>query len=165
LKGTINAYLEFGGNEILTGYVDSDFGGDLDKMRSLTGYVFTFGGCAISWKSTLQSTVALSSTEAEYMAITEAIWLKAFLGEIASLGDPIMVFCDSQSVVHLTNDRIFHERTKHIDIRYHFVRDVIYEGNVLVKKMNSEENPADMLTKPLPIAKFKFCSKTISICC
>jgi len=119
LKGTLNAHLEFGGNGILTGYVDSDFGGDLDKRRSLTDYVFTLGGCAISWKSTLQSTVALSSTEAEYMAITkaikEAIWLKAFLGEINSLGDPIMVFCDNQSVIHLTNDRMFHERTKHID--------------------------------------------------
>ena len=163
LKGTINAYLEFGGNEILTGYVDSDFGGDLDKRRSLTGYVFTLGGCAISWKSTLQSTIALSSTEAEYTtimeAIREAIWLKAFLGEVTSLGDPIMVFCDNQSAIHLTNDRMFHERTKHIDIRYHFVRDVISEGNVLVKKISTEENPADMLTKPLPITKFKFCSK------
>jgi len=87
-------------------------------------------------------------------AIKEAIWLKAFLGEIASLGDPIMVSCDNQSVVHLTNDRMFHERTKHIDIRYHFVRNVISEGNVLVKKISTEENPADMLTKPLPIAKF-----------
>ena len=158
LKGIINAHLEFGGNGILTGYVDSDFGGDLDKRRSLTDYVSTLGGCVISWKSALQSTVALSSsTEAEYMAITEAIkeaiWLKAFLGEIASLGDPIMVFCDNQSAVHLTNDRIFHERTKHIDIRYHFVHDVISEGNVLVKKISTEENLADMLTKPLPIAK------------
>ena len=103
------------------------------------------------------------------MAITEvikeAIWLKTFLGEIASLDDPIMVFCDNQSVVHLTNDPMFHERTKHIDIRYHFVCDVISEGNVLVKKISTEANLADMLTKPLPIAKFKFCSKTISICC
>jgi len=135
----------------------------------LTGYVFTLGGCAISWKSTLQSIVALFSTEAEYMAITEAIkeviWLKAFLSEIASLDDPIMVFYDNQNVVHLTNDRMFHERTKHIDIQYHFVRDVVFEDNVLVKKINTEENMTDMLTKPLPIAKFKFCSKTILIYC
>jgi len=76
-----------------------------------------------------------------------------------------MVFCDNQSIVRLTNDRIFHERTKHIDIRYHFARDVISKGNVLVKKISTEANPADMLTKHLSIAKFKFCSKTISICC
>jgi len=73
LKGTINAHLEFGEIGILTGYVDSDFGGDLNKRRSLTCYAFTLEGCAISWKSTLQSTIALSSTEVEYMVITEAI--------------------------------------------------------------------------------------------
>ena len=169
LKGTINARLEFGkGNGPLTGYVDSDFGGDLDKRRSLTGYIFTLGDCAISWKSQLQPTVALSSTEAEYMAITEAIkeaiWLKAFVGEMSSFNGPIVVFCDNQSAVHLTKDRMHHERTKHIDIRYHFVRDVISEGKVLVKKIGTESNPADMLTKPLPIAKFKFCTSSVSVC-
>jgi len=110
----------------------------------------------------------LHSLAWKYMAITEAIkeaiWLKAFFGEITSLDDPIMVFCDNQSVVQLTNDQMFHERTKHINIRYHFVRDVISEGNVLAKKINTEANPTDILTKPLPIAKFKFCSKRISIC-
>jgi len=74
--------LEFGGKGLLTGYVDSDFGGDLDKRKFLTGYVFTLGGCVISWKSTLQSPDALSSREVDYMTITEAIkkaiWLKAF---------------------------------------------------------------------------------------
>jgi len=60
-----------------------------------------------------------------------------------------MVFCDNQSIVHLTNDWMFHERTKHIDIQYHFVCDVIFKGNVFVKKINTEANPADMLTKPL----------------
>jgi len=100
----------------------------------------------------------ISNTKVKYMTITEAIkeiiWLKAFLGEIASLDDSIMVSCDNQSVVHLTNDRMFHERTKHIDIRYHFLHDVISEGNVLVKNISTEANLTDMLTKPLPIAKF-----------
>jgi hypothetical protein len=74
LKGTIDAHLEFGKeNEALTGYVDSDFEGDLDKRKSLTGYVFILGEYAISWKSQLQPTVALSSIDAEYMIITEAI--------------------------------------------------------------------------------------------
>jgi len=85
LKGTANVHLEFGRSDAnLMGYVDSYFMGDLDKRRSLTAYVFTLGGCAISWKATLQSTIALSTTEAEYMAVTEgvkeAIWLKGLLG-------------------------------------------------------------------------------------
>ncbi|PHT38563.1 hypothetical protein CQW23_22136 [Capsicum baccatum] len=81
-------YAMFGRNrDRLIGYVDSDFAGDLDKSRSLTGYVFTIGGCAISWKDTLQTTVALLTTKAEYMAITksfkEAIWLKDLFGELS----------------------------------------------------------------------------------
>ncbi|KAK1692074.1 hypothetical protein QYE76_008771 [Lolium multiflorum] len=83
----------------LAGYVDSDYAGDLDKRRSLTGYVFTVGGCAVSWKATLQDAVAQSTTEAEYMAIAEA-------------------------------DQMFHERTKHIDIKYHAIRDVVAKGKV-----------------------------------
>jgi hypothetical protein len=170
LKGTIDARLVFGnGDGALTGYVDSDFGGDLDKMRSLTGCVFTLGECAISWKSQLQSTVALSSSKAEYMIITkaikEAIWLNAFVGELCSFVGLIVVFCDNQSAIHLTKDRMHHERTKHIDIRYHFVRDVVSEGKVLVKKISMEKNLVDMLTKPLPIIKFKFCKNSMAVCC
>ncbi|KAF3666694.1 hypothetical protein FXO37_10397 [Capsicum annuum] len=81
------------------GYVDSNFAGDLDKRRSLTGYVFTIGGCAISWKATLQTTVALSTTEAEYMSITEAckevIWLTGLFGELSKDLQITTIFCDS----------------------------------------------------------------------
>ncbi|KAG8498844.1 hypothetical protein CXB51_005680 [Gossypium anomalum] len=105
------------------GYVDADFAGDLDRRRSLTCYVFTIGGCAISWKATLQTTVALSTTEAEYMAITEAckeaIWLKGLFSELNEDLQISTVFCDSQSAIFLTKDQMFHERTKHIDVRYH----------------------------------------------
>jgi hypothetical protein len=76
-----------------------------------------------------------------------------------------MMFCDNQSAVHLIKYRMHHERTKHIDICYHFVRDVVSEGKVVVKKIGTEKNPADMLTKPLPIAKFKFCKNSMTICC
>ncbi|KAG8473087.1 hypothetical protein CXB51_034983 [Gossypium anomalum] len=108
------------------GYVDYDFAGDLDRRRSLTGYVFTIRGGAISWKTTLQTTVALSTTEAEYMAITEAY-------------------------------QMFHERTKHIDVRYHFVRDIIDRGDIVVSKISTHENPTDVMTKSLPITKFEHC--------
>jgi hypothetical protein len=121
LKGIIDARLEFRkSNEELTGYVDANFAGDIDKRRSLTDYVFTFGGCAINWNSQLQATIVLSSTEAEYMTITEAInealWLKSFVGEMSSFKGTIMVYCDNQSAVHLIKDRMYHERTKCIDI-------------------------------------------------
>jgi hypothetical protein len=92
-------------------------------------------------------------------AIKEVIWLKTFVDELCSFNGPIVVFYDNQSVIHLIKDRMHHESTKHIDIRYHFVRDVISEGKALVKKIGMEKNPTDMLMKPLPIVKFKFCKK------
>jgi len=158
LRGTIDTRLEFGNGKALTGYVDADFAGDLDKRRSLTGYVFILGDCAISWKSTLQATVALSSTEAEYMQLQRL--LRRLFGSrrllvMSSFEGPIMVFCDNQSMIHLTKGRMYHENTKHIDILYHFVRDVISKGKVAVKNIGTESNPTDMLTKPLPIAKLK----------
>ena len=170
LVGTMDACLEYGkGNEKLAGFVDSDYAGDLDKRRSLTGYVFTLGGCAISWKATLQSTIAQSTTEAEYMAIAEAvkeaIWLKSLVSEITFESISITVHCDSQSAIHLTKDQMYHERAKHINIRYHFVRDVFAKGDISIKKIGTADYPADMLTKPLPFKKFKYCLDLVGIQC
>ena len=84
---------------VLVGYVDSDYAGDLDKRRSLTSYVFTIGGCAVSWEASLQATVALSTTEAEYMAISEtckeAIWLRGLYNELCGDKSCTTIFCDS----------------------------------------------------------------------
>ncbi|KAG8499189.1 hypothetical protein CXB51_005621 [Gossypium anomalum] len=170
LRGTTDVCLQFGRTEDrVIGYVDADFAGDLDRRRSLTGYVFTIGGCAISWKATLQTTVALSTTEAEYMAITEAckeaIWLKGLFSELNEDLQISTVFCDSQSAIFLTKDQMFHERTKHIDVRYHFVRDIIARGDIVVSKISTHENPADMMTKSLPITKFKHCLDLVGVHC
>ncbi|KAG8498692.1 hypothetical protein CXB51_005072 [Gossypium anomalum] len=151
------------------GYVDADFAGDLDRRRSLTGYVFTIGGCAISLKATLQTTISLSTTEAEYMAITEAckeaIWLKGLFSELNEDLQISTVFCDSQSAIFLTKDQMFHERTKHIDIRYHFVRDIIARGDIVLRKISTHENPTDMMTKSLPITKFEHCLDLVGVHC
>ena len=120
----------------VVGYCDSDYAGDLDKRRSTTGYVFTLAKTPTSWKSTLQSTVALSTTEAEYMAITEAvkeaIWLQGLLDDLGVGQKQVTVFYDSQSAIHLAKNQVYHAQTKHIDVRYHFVREIIEEGGVLV---------------------------------
>ncbi|KAG8485910.1 hypothetical protein CXB51_020233 [Gossypium anomalum] len=150
-------------------YVDADFAGDLDRRRSLTGYVFTIGGCAISWKATLQTTVAVSTTEAEYMVITEAckeaIWLQGLFSELNEDLQISTVFCDSQSAIFLTKDQMFYERTKHIDLRYHFVRDIIARADIVVSKISTHENPADMMTKSLPITKFEHCLDLVGVRC
>ncbi|KAF3682943.1 hypothetical protein FXO37_02086 [Capsicum annuum] len=108
-----------------------------------------------------QTTVPLSTTEAEYIAITEAfkeaIWLKGLFAELRKDLQITTIFCDSQSAIFLTKDQMFHERTKHIDIRYYFVREIIGRGDIVVSKISTHDNPTDMMTKTLPSAKFEHC--------
>ena len=133
IVGTVDIGLKFEKSEdsLVTGYVDSDYAGDLDKRRSTTGYVFTMAGGPVSWRSTLQSTIALSSTEAEYMAITEtvkeAIWLQGLVTDLGFKQQEVTVYCDSQNAIHLTKNQVYHSRTKHIDVRFHFVCEILEE--------------------------------------
>ena len=135
MRGTSDYCITYNKNsEFVFGYVDSDFAGDLDKRRSTSGYVFTLAGGAISWMSKLQNIVALSTTEAEYIAAShackEAVWLKGLLGEFGRLKDNIRLLCDSQSAIHLAKNPAYHSKSKHILIKYHFVRQVITERGV-----------------------------------
>lgn len=148
--------------------MDSDYAGNIDTRKSLSGYVFTLYGTAVSWKSTLQSVVALSTTQAEYIALAEgvkeALWLKGMIGELGVSQGSVTVHCDSQSAIHLSKHQVYHERSKHIDVRLHFIRDVVDAQEVLVEKIATEENPADVFTKSLPHAKFKHCLDLMGFC-
>ena len=154
LRGISDYCITFNNNsEFVCGFVDLDFACDLDMRRSTSGFVFTLAGGAISWMSKLQEIVALSTKEAEYIAAShackEAIWLKGLLGEIGRLQNSVPVFCDSQSAIHLDTNIVYHSKTKHIDVKYHFVRQAISEGGVDLKKVHTKENCADMFTKPI----------------
>ena len=115
----------------------------------------------------MQPVVALSTTKTEYMAVAEAckesVWLKGLFAELCGDDSCINLFYDSQSAICLTKDQIFYERTKHIDVKYHYVRDVVAQGKLKVCKISTHDNPADMLTKPVPVAKFKLCSSLVGI--
>ncbi|CAO2820846.1 unnamed protein product [Amaranthus hypochondriacus] len=109
LKGTIDTGLCFGGDTCqIRGFVDSDYAGDLDRRRSTTGYMFKIHGAPVSWRSYLQATVALSTTEAEYMAMTEgvkeALWLRGLLDDLGLKRDSVNLNCDSQSAIHLAKN-------------------------------------------------------------
>ena len=163
IKGSLNKGLVYKKVELdqieVKGYCDADYAADLDKRRSLTGYVFTLGGNLVSWKSTLQHVVALSTTEAEYIALTEAIkeaiWIKGIINELGIKSSSVKLYCDSQSAIHLSKNTMFHERTKHIDVRLHFVRDIISQDIIRVEKVSTLDNPADIFTKSVPVSKFE----------
>jgi hypothetical protein len=121
----------------------------------------------VSWKARLQDIVALSTTEAEYMAIAEvtkeAFWLKGIYSELCGIKSCITIHRDRQSAIYLTKDQMITEKSKHIDIHYHFVRDIIEKGLVKVCKISTHNNPADMMTKHVPAAKFELCSSLVGI--
>ena len=150
--------------DVLMGYTDANWGRDNDR-RSTGGYVFTFAGTAISWKSKRQATVALSSCEAEYIAESEAakeaIWLQRLLCQLRvdlsqpSVPQPVTILGDNRGALALAKNPMFHARTKHVDIRYHFVREKVEEQLIIMEWIAGGLNPADGLTKPLGKTKFE----------
>ena len=153
INGTKTYYLSYkssGGQ--LQGYCDSDWAGDTTDRRSTSGCVFTLGGTPIAWKTRKQPTIALSSCEAEYMSLTEAtkelIYLRSFCQSMG-LEQPTQstIYYDNQGALALTKETSKqHIRTKHIDVRYHLIRS---QTEIIYKYIGTENNPADIFTKPL----------------
>lgn len=162
LKGTLDLKLTYQGNlHNLTGWTDSDWAGCTQSRRSTAGYIFNIGSGAISWSSKRQSTVALSSCEAEYMGQTqatkEAIWLRRLLGELNAVNDQMtatVIYGDNQGALALARNPQFHARTKHIEVHHHFAREKQASGEVDFQYTHTSDQIADGLTKPLPKDKF-----------
>ena len=155
------------GKPQLDGYTDSDMSADVDISRSTSGYVMTYAGGAVSWQSRLQKTVALSTTEAEYMAVVEVgkevLWMKDFIGELGIRQEEYRLYCDSQSAIHLAKNAAYHSRTKHIQRRYHWIRERVEEREFALTKIHTTENGSDMLTKVLTPDKLQACRKQIGL--
>ena len=148
-------------------FVDSDWAGDLDRKRSTSGYVFILFGGAVSWMSKRQPTVALCTTEAEYMAVThackEAVWLQTLCTVIGFECSQVKIGCDSQSAICLEKNPMYHSRSKHIDVQYHFVREMVEGGKVKLQKVDTSTNVADSLTKPVSSKKFSWCREAMGL--
>lgn len=158
LKGTAGNRLVYkkDGNSQVVGYTDADWGGDPDTRKSTTGYVFVLQGGAISWSVKRQPTVALSSCEAEYMALSrtiqEALWLRNLQQPIFE-EQKITILCDNQSAISIARNGSYNPRTKHVDIRYHFVHDTLEQDMIDLQYVNTNDQAADGFTKPLPPIK------------
>ena len=148
-----------GSQQDLVGYTDADGMSNADR-HAILGYVFQIDGSTVSWSAKRQSIVALSTTEAEYVATThaarEAIWLRTLLTELfGDIPKSTTLYSDNQSSIALAKDDQFHARSKHIDIRYHFIRWIVSEGKINLQYCPTEDMKADILTKALPSAKAK----------
>ena len=158
LKGTENHGIVYGAEEQLEGFSDTDWASDRDTRRSTTGYVFMINGGAVSWKSRLQPTMAASSVEAEYMAASfatrEAMWLWKLMGDLEIGVNKMRIWDDNQGAISLIRNDITSERSKHIDVMHHFVREKERLGLVEFEYCPTDSMVADILTKSLAEGKF-----------
>jgi hypothetical protein len=167
LKGTPGLGLFFPRNSSLQllGFSDADWGGCPDSRRSITGYCFFIGNSLICWRSKKQLTVSKSSSEAEYRALASATcelqWITFLLTDLKIQCDKLpALYCDSQSALHIASNPVFHERTKHLDIDCHIVRERLQGGLMKLMPISGYDQTADILTKALHPANFhRFISK------
>ena len=170
IKRTFNYGLYFDSNAQLSLEIfsDADYAGDTETRRSTSGYLFKYGSAVVSWTSQRQKCVSLSSTEAEYIAASEAVkgimWITLLIKSLSTTGgeQPIL-YIDNQSAIRLVKNPEFHKRTKHIDVRYHFIREKYEDGLFLLQFIGTEDQIADILTKPLVKDRFEKLRSAIGV--
>ncbi|CAI7902875.1 unnamed protein product [Closterium sp. NIES-54] len=146
----------------LVGFSDADYAGDSADRKSHTGYVYCLNGAAISWQSKRQPVVALSTTESEYISlcqcIQEGVWLKRLFGEFGhELAGGVPMFVDNQSAIALAQNACLHGHTKHMQVRWHFIREMVASSKVILRWCPTNRQAADILTKPLPFERHGVC--------
>lgn len=171
VKGTIDLgiFYKKGGKDELIGYTDSDYAGDQDDRKSTSGYVFKLSSGAVSWSSKKQPVVTLSTTEAEFIAAAssacQVVWLRRILKSLnQEQYSPTLVYCDNVSTIKLSRNPVMHGRSKHIDIRFHFLRDLVKSEVLELVQCSTQEQIADVLTKPLKVDTFLKMRDLMGVC-
>eukprot|EP00253_Pinus_taeda_P004591 PITA_04591 len=152
----------------LQGFTDADWAGRPSDRKSTSGGIFNLGSAVVSWCSQKHRSVALSSAEAEYMttsqAAWEAIWMRKILvGLFGQMMDPTVIYCDNLSCIKLSENPVFHDRSKHIDICYHHLRDCVVKRIMMLQYISTKEQDVDILTKELSKGKFEFHRDSIGV--
>jgi hypothetical protein len=142
----------------LVGYLDSDYAGDKVERKSTSGTCQLLGRSLVSWSSKKQNSITLSTAKAEYIAAgsycAQILWMKATLKDFGINFKNVPLLCDNESAVKLTNNSVQHQRTKHVDVRHHFIRDHQQKGDIAIENVGTEDQLADLFTKPLDEKRF-----------
>ena len=169
INGTPNYGLWYSkdSNACLAGYSDADWAGSVDDRNSTSGGCFYLGNNLALWMSKKQNSVSLSTTKAEYIAVgsccTQLLWMKKLLYDYGIPQDTMCVFCDNTSAINLSKNPIQHSKSKHIEISYHFIRDLVEERVVCLEFIHIDNQKADIFTKPLDGPRFESLHKTIGV--
>ena len=154
-------------NECLAGYSDANRAGCIEDRKSTSGGCFYLGNNLVSWMSKKQNSVSLSTAKAEYIAMAscsaQLLWMKKLLHDYGITQDTMCVFCDNTSAINLSKNPVQHSKSKHIEIRYHFIRDLVEEKTVYLEFINTDNQKADIFTKPLDGPRFESLCKTIGV--
>ena len=173
IKGTIALRVQFSksveGDLKLLGYSDSDWGGCVDDSRSTSGYLFSLGLGFFTWSSKKQEATTQSITETEYIAaalvVNQALWLRKILKDLGQEQvEATNIMCDNISAISISKNPMFHGQTKHIKIKYHFIREVLQSNVVLLVHCSSENQLTNIFTKPLPMERFEALKHKIGVC-
>jgi hypothetical protein len=170
LKGSVDHGLFYSrGSLSLQAYCDSDWAGDPDDWRSTTGFGVFLGPCLVSWCAKKQSVVSKSSTEAEYRAMAmvtaELYWLRMVLKDMQiSITAPPLLRCDNLGAIALASNPVYHARTKHIEVDYHFIREKVLNKDISLSFISTCDQPADIFTKGLTSSRFLFLRDKLMVC-
>ena len=158
----------FDTNVEIAGYTDSDWAGDANDRKSTSGGCFFVGNNLVSWHSKKQNCTSLSTAQAEYVAAgsccTQLMWMKQMLADYGFQQGTLSLFCDNTSAINISKNPVLHSRTKHIEIRYHFIRGLVEEKLLELTFIPTEKQLADLFTKPLDNARFLSLCKAIGLC-
>jgi len=170
LQGTQNYGLWYPRDIDLTlhAYIDADWAGSVDGKKSTSGGAFFMGSKLVSWFSKKQSSIALSTAEAEYVAATSCctqfLWMMQTLQDFQiTCTPPIPILCDNKSAISISKNLVMHSKTKHISIKYHFLREQVLEQKVKLEYVPSKEQVADILTKPVPRETFEYLRQKLGV--
>jgi hypothetical protein len=171
IKGTLSygIFYKQSGNTELLAYTNNDYAGDLEDRKSTSSFLFVLSSGAVSWSSKKQAVVTLSTTEAEFIVAAscacQAVWLRRMLENLDhASAETTIIYCDNSSTIKLSKNPIMHGRSKHIDVRFHFLHDLTRDGVVTLLHCRSQEQLADIMTKPLPRVVFEKLRMLMGVC-